>query len=504
MSEEPNIVIVGIGCRFPGANNVDEFWRLLKNGENHLIEVPPDRWNIETFYDADPSAPGKMYVRQGGFIPGVEDFDNRHFGISDEEARMMDPQQRLVLHCVHMALEDGGITRAELQKGKTGVYIGSMTYDYNAQANEDATICVPYSVTGNHFSIISARVSYVYNLTGPAMTIDTACSSSLVAINTASQALLLGDCDMAICGGVNCLFEPNVFVALCKAHMLSPHGQCRTFTKQADGYARGEGCGIVILKRMHKAIEQNNKIWGLIQSGTNQDGQNAQPISAPSGLQQEKLMEELFTKCNLDRNKIQVIEAHGTGTAIGDPTECRALGKVLGSKKFRKYLGSVKTNIGHLEAAAGVAGLIKVLLMMKYKTIVPSLWYSKENENPDLKLGEIGFTVPTICIPWDVTANNKRQASVNSFGFGGTNAHAVVTEVSVCQSYRSVSTFPLPAFVVISSHDEDSLYANIASFTERLKSGDYNLRSLSFTSTCKRDFMPIREALFADNHNRSD
>ncbi|KAH3806521.1 phenolphthiocerol/phthiocerol polyketide synthase subunit C-like [Dreissena polymorpha] len=495
--EADGIVVVGVGCRFPGADNLDEFWRVLQNGENHVIEVPPDRWNADHYYDPDKNAPGKMYVRQAGFIPGFEEWDNGYFGISDEEAITMEPQQRIVLQCVDMAAQDGGFTRLDLQKGTTGVYIGSMTHDYNIQGTDDVLALGTYSVTGSHSSIISARVSYVYNLTGPALTIDTACSSSLEAIHLGSQALLTGDCDTAICGGVNYLLEPNLFVALSKARMLSPSGQCKAFTREADGYVRGEGCGIVILKRLQDAQRDGNKIWGMVMSGTNQDGQHAQPITKPAQDQQQKLIKQIITKFHIDKSKIQVIEAHGTGTPVGDPVECNALGTVLGSDDHRKFIGSVKTNIGHLEAAAGVAGLIKVLLMMKHRIVVPSLWYRPDNENPKLRLSEHGFVVPTKCEEWIPEDNYERLACVNSFGFGGTNVHVVVREI--ISDANSIKTFVsiLPPIVAITARDHNTVRLNVQHLLRKLQTKEVDMQSLSYTTTCRRDIFQCREAFLA-------
>ncbi|XP_045181498.2 phenolphthiocerol/phthiocerol polyketide synthase subunit C-like [Mercenaria mercenaria] len=495
MQELDEIAIVGVGCKFPGARNLKEYWRVLSNGENHVKEVPRDRWNIDAYYDPDPNAPGKMYVRTAGFVDGIDEWDHRFYGINDMEAELVDPQQRMVLDCVHMAFEDAGITRKDVEGSNTGVYIGCMTDDYKGHVLDDTTVSSTYSVTGTHNSIISARVSYVYNLTGPAMTLDTACSSSLVAIKIASEALLLDTCDIAICGGVNVLLDPQLFIALSKARMLSPDGQCKTFTAEANGYARGEGCGIVVLKKVSKALQDGNKIWATITAGSNQDGRNASPITAPSGQQQEKLMETMYRKHDIDRSIISVIEAHGTGTAIGDPTEVKALGNHFGTVSGARdiFIGSVKTNIGHLEAAAGVAGLIKVLLMMKHDTIVPSLWYTKANENPKLSLSKHGFNVPTTCTPWIKTNGLERVACVNSFGFGGTNAHAIVKEfVNVDRNNHGEQT-AIPYFVAVSALDAVSLRDNIRHLAENLKSTKYNIASLSCTSTCRRDHHPFRK-----------
>ncbi|XP_060585861.1 phenolphthiocerol/phthiocerol polyketide synthase subunit C-like [Ruditapes philippinarum] len=504
MGEVEEIAIVGVGCRFPGADNIKEYWDVLKNGENHVKEVPRDRWNIDVFYDPDRNKTGKTYVRTAGFIKSIDEWDHRCYGINDMEAELVDPQQRIVLDCVHMALEDGGITRQDIDGTQTGVYIGSMTDDYKGFVMDDSSKSSTYSVTGTQNSVISARVSYTYNLLGPSITLDTACSSSLVAIDVASQALITGKCSMAICGGVNILMDPQLFVALSKAGMLSPTGQCQTFTKDADGYARGEGCGIVILKTLKNAITDGNKIWGTLRTETNQDGHMASPITAPSGLQQEKLIKKIFERYGIAKDRISVIEAHGTGTAIGDPTEVNALGTQFGKSANAKnevFIASVKTNIGHLEAAAGVAGLIKVLLMMKYDMIVPSLWYTKENENPLIRLSQHGFVVPTKCTNWKRVGNENRLACVNSFGFGGTNAHCIVEEyIQKSKQVHNIESC-LPFVIAITAYSKESLFTNVQHLYDALKQQTYDISAVSYTSTYKREHRPYRKAIFGNSQD---
>ncbi|WAR12533.1 MCAS-like protein, partial [Mya arenaria] len=307
--DDDDIAIVGIGCRLPGAENVAEFWTLLKKGENHVIDIPFSRWDNSKIYDRDPDALGKSYVPKAGFVSNVYTWDPEFFGIGNAEAALVDPQQRMVLTCTHMALEDGGITRKDLAESQTGVYIGVMADDYKKYVL--GQIDSAYTLTGVDRSIISARVAYVYNLAGPAMTIETACSSSMVAVDTASQALRMGTITAAICGGVNLMFDPNVFVALTKARMASPSGQCRSFTKDADGYARGEGCGILVLKRLKDAEQDGNRIWATINTAVNQDGRNETPINHPSAKAQTDLMNSMYHRFGIDKTSIQVIEAHG-------------------------------------------------------------------------------------------------------------------------------------------------------------------------------------------------
>ncbi|XP_052818195.1 LOW QUALITY PROTEIN: mycolipanoate synthase-like [Mya arenaria] len=497
--DDDDIAIVGIGCRLPGAENVAEFWTLLKKGENHVIDIPFSRWDNSKIYDRDPDALGKSYVPKAGFVSNVYTWDPEFFGIGNAEAALVDPQQRMVLTCTHMALEDGGITRKDLAESQTGVYIGVMADDYKKYVL--GQIDSAYTLTGVDRSIISARVAYVYNLAGPAMTIETACSSSMVAVDTASQALRMGTITAAICGGVNLMFDPNVFVALTKARMASPSGQCRSFTKDADGYARGEGCGILVLKRLKDAEQDGNRIWATINTAVNQDGRNETPINHPSAKAQTDLMNSMYHRFGIDKTSIQVIEAHGTGTRIGDKTETFALGTVLGHNRQKKtFLGSVKTNIGHLESAAGVAGIIKVLLMMEHGEIVPSLWYNKENENPELKLEKYGFEVPIECIDWPKEHAINRIACVNNFGFGGTNSHAVIKQYERDDGAQQSSyQKSLPYIFVLSALDAETLQTNVRNLNEKISGHSYDLASLSYTTLFKRDLWQERIAVTASS-----
>ncbi|XP_061193903.1 phenolphthiocerol/phthiocerol polyketide synthase subunit B-like [Saccostrea echinata] len=311
MDEDTTIAIVGIGCIFPGANNIEEFWRVLLNGEDHVVNIPNERFNVDAFYDPDPESPRKTYVRKAGLVKSFDEWDNKFFGISDKEAELVDPQQRFVLETVHMALEDGGIISEKLNGSETGVYIGAMNHDWDCLLRSAKQSTTNTTVTAADTSILSARVSYFYNLLGPAITIETACSSSMVAIHTASQALRNGELSMAIAGGVSFILDPQSFISLSTAKMVSPTGKCHTFSKDADGYARGEGCGIVILKRLADAIRDKNKIWGTIFTCLNQDGHLSSPITSPSGEQQGKLVETTYRKSNVPPGSVQYIEAHG-------------------------------------------------------------------------------------------------------------------------------------------------------------------------------------------------
>ncbi|KAL3877127.1 hypothetical protein ACJMK2_034880 [Sinanodonta woodiana] len=496
MDEQKAVAVIGIGCRFPGANDKDEFWRLLLNGENHIVEVKNHRSGFDNHFITDPFDPEIKQTYKAGLVERFACWDNKVFGITEQEAEWIDPQQRFVLGCTHMAMEDAGLTRRDLDGTNTGVYIGVMNDDFKCTVLRNLDSGSSYLVTGINSSIISARVSYVYNLHGPSMTIDTACSSSLVAIHQGALALAAGDCDMAICGGVSLLLDPNLFKTLSNARMLSPTGQCHSFTSKADGYTRGEGCGMVILKRVEDAVQCGNKIWGFLGTGVNQDGHMATPITAPSEQQQIALLHQVYKKYHVSKSTIQVIEAHGTGTPLGDPTECNALGTFFKEENSSslKHIGSVKSNIGHLESAAGVAGLIKVLLMMHHEKIVPSLHVDKEGVNPRNNLGKNGLVIPTKLCKWQSQDGVPRMACVNSFGFGGTNAHAIVQQYIKIPEQEKISKSFIQdqAVIVLSGTTQEALTENVNKLVESLNQNVYNLHDLSYTSTCKRDHFPFR------------
>ncbi|KAK3100043.1 hypothetical protein FSP39_013817 [Pinctada imbricata] len=491
------IAIVGIGGKFPGAKNCEEFWRLLKNGENHVKEIPKNRWDVDAFYDEDPGKAGKTYVRRAGLLDGHDEWDNKMFHISDAEAERMDPQQRYTLDCVHMALEDGGIPRRDIHGTDTGVYLGIMNDDYKLGIQGTSEDRSNYAGTGSALSIAANRVSYVFNLNGPSMCVDTACSSSLVAIHLGAQALRNGDCSMAICGGVNGILYPDIFVSLSNSKMLSPTGQCQAFSENADGYARGEGCGIVLLKKLSKAIAEGNKIYAVVYTGINQDGQTVTPITAPSTEQQKALLKTVYKHSKIDPGDIQYVEAHGTGTPRGDPVEANAIGEFFGSyssKRDKKLkIGSVKTNIGHLESAAGVAGLIKVLLMMANNSFVPSL--HSQNLNSKIDFDMYGLEVSTSTEPW--ISEGEEVACVNSFGFGGTNSHAVIRKYTPIQKSETNPKAAKCRFpFVVSAEDKNSVRKCIAYVIDRLRSEDVKIEDISYTSTVHREFFSYRLLFF--------
>ncbi|KAK5849930.1 hypothetical protein PBY51_014227 [Eleginops maclovinus] len=360
---DDDIAVIGIGCNFPGGEGLDNFWRVLLEGKNCVVDIPPERFDTTLWYDADESKPGKTQTTKAALIEGFNEFDHRFFGITEAEADFMDPQQKLLLQCAYRALEDAGIAMESISGSRTGVYIGLMNRDYEILQSNSPTTINHYNGTGTAMSVAANRISFIFNLHGPSFAIDSACSSSLVGLHVACQAIKQGDCEMALCGGVSCILEPRVFIALGKAKMISPDGTSKPFSSRADGYGRGEGCGVVLLKPLKKAIKDCNRVWGIIsKTAVNQDGHSVTPITKPSMTQQEELLRRIYSKSDLAN--VQYIEAHGTGTPVGDPIEAGSISNVIakaqppGSETLR--IGSVKGNIGHTESAAGVAGLIKV------------------------------------------------------------------------------------------------------------------------------------------------
>jgi len=362
------IAIVGMACRLPGAATPEEFWRLLRDGVDAIREVPPDRWDADALYDPDPDAPGLIATRWGGFLDGLDRFDPQLFGIAPREARSLDPQQRLLLEVAWEALERAGIAPDALRGSSTGVYIGVCNNDYGQRLLEgDDTDFDMYLSTGNASSVASGRLSYVLGLQGPAMTIDTACSSSLVAVHLAVQALRTGGCRAALAGGVNVILSPKTTMTLSRARMMAADGRCKPFDARADGFVRGEGCGLVVLKRLTDARADGDAVLAVIRgSAVNQDGRS-NGLTAPNGPAQITVIRAALADAGVEPAAIGFVEAHGTGTALGDPIEAQALGAALGEGRGphdRLLVGSAKSNIGHLESAAGIAGLIKVVLTL--------------------------------------------------------------------------------------------------------------------------------------------
>ncbi|MBE9169286.1 acyltransferase domain-containing protein [Pleurocapsales cyanobacterium LEGE 06147] len=425
------IAIIGIGCRFPGAKDVDSFWSLLRQGKDAITEVPKDRWDINLFYDPEPAKPGKINSRWGGFLERVDRFDPGFFGISPREVEYIDPQQRLMLEVSWEALENAGLVPQKLSGSRTGVFIGISGSDYDRLGCRDFANLCAYSGTGNSPCIAANRISYLLNLRGPSVGIDTACSSSLVAVHLACQSLRSGESDLCLVGGVNLILWPGPSITFSQAQMIASDGRCKTFDDAADGYVRGEGCGVVVLKRLKDALADGNNIQGLIRgSAVNQDG-TSNGLTAPNGPAQQAVIRQALENAGVAPAQISYVEAHGTGTSLGDPIEVKSLKAVLMEERKPDrpcWIGSVKTNIGHLEAAAGIAGLIKVVLQLQYGEIAPHLHLKQLNRY--IRLEGTPLSIPTQCQPWS-RSSSSRLAGVSSFGFGGTNCHVILEEAPV-------------------------------------------------------------------------
>ena len=431
-AREP-IAIIGLGCRVPGGSNAERFWELMRDGVDAISRVPADRWDIDAYFNEDPEVPGKIATREGGFLEQIDGFDPGFFGIAPREAQGMDPQQRLMLEVAWEALEHAGLAPDRLQRSPTGVYMAvcSSDYTYLQVKTSDPTLLDAHFTSGIAHSIFSGRLSYLLGLQGPSLTIDTACSSSLVAVHLAVQALRARECRMAIAGGVNLILAPEIFIALSHSRMLAPDGRCKTFDAAANGFARGEGCGVVVLKRLADAVAEGDRVLAVIRgSAVNQDGPSS-GLTAPNGPAQEAVIRAALADAGVVPRQVGYVEAHGTGTELGDPLEVHALGAVFGGDRQGTpplVVGSVKTNIGHLEGAAGVTGLIKLALSLRHRTIPAHLHL--RTPSPHIDWADVPLQVPVRSMPW-AAIDGRRLGGVSSFGFSGTNAHVVVEEAPV-------------------------------------------------------------------------
>ncbi|MBX3611471.1 MAG: SDR family NAD(P)-dependent oxidoreductase [Hydrogenophaga sp.] len=492
-ASEP-IAVIGLGCRVPGGgNDAESFWRLMRDGVDAIGPLPADRWDTDALYDPDPDAPGRIATRNGGFIGPVDGFDAGLFGIVPREAQGMDPQQRLLLEVAWEALEHAGMAPDRLEGTPTGVYVGvtASDYAYMQLMSGDRKLLDAHFTSGIAHSIHSGRLSYLLGLQGPSLTVDTACSSSLVAIHLACQALRARDCRMALAGGVNLILSPDIFIALSHARMLAPDGRCKTFDAAADGFARGEGCGVVVLKRLSDAQADGDRVLAVIRgSAVNQDGPSS-GLTAPNGPAQEAVVREALARAGLTPDAVSYIEAHGTGTQLGDPLEVQALGQVFGANRQQPlWLGSVKTNLGHLEAAAGVTGLIKLVLSLRNQQIPAHLHFRQPS--PHIPWDEFALRVPTALTPWE-PINGRRIAGVSSFGFSGTNAHIVVEEAPP-------PAVPVPRdgvgrqhLFVLSARDEVALAAHAGRLAKALEGQpDALLADACFTAAIGRAALPQR------------
>jgi len=423
------IAIVGLSCRFPKADSLRTFWQLLAHENSTIIEIPENRWQIADFYDPDPKIEGKIQTKHGSFMEYVDDFDPYFFDISPKEASEMSPEQKMCMELTWEALAHAKMKASKLIGSKTGVFIGNVWNDFaNLRIKKHAPIN-QHSAVGQSANIIANRISYAYGFQGPSLVIDSACSSSLYAVHLACQALRDGDCELAIAGGVNIMLDPDTYIYMSKFGGLSPTGKCHTFDEKADGYVRGEGAGMIVLKSLENALKDGNHIHAVIRgSAVNNDGAS-NSLTAPNLLAQRDVLKLAYQRANINPAKVHYVEAHGTGTKLGDPIEAEALSIIFGEERGTNeplLLGSVKTNIGHLEGAAGIAGLIKVVLAIQNKFIPRSLNFEKPN--PYIPFQEWKLEVNKEKKEWKVQENESRKAGISAFGWGGTNAHVVVEE----------------------------------------------------------------------------
>jgi acyl transferase domain-containing protein len=484
------IAVIGMACRFPGsANEPDSFWRMLEAGNDGLSEVPPDRWDIDAVYDPDPAAEGKMITRRGGFLKGVavDRFDAAFFGISAREANAMDPQQRLLLEVAWEALEDAGLAAEQLKESRTGVFVGAMNADY--QSLEPTGLPDTYAGPGNEFSFLAGRLAFILGLRGPNIVATTACSSSLVALHLACQSLRLGECETALAGGVNLMLSPGVFIGSSQLGALAPDGRCKTFDQAADGYARGEGCGVLVLKRIADAQRDRDAVLAVIRgSAVNHNGASG-GLTVPSSAAQQAVITDALAASGLTPANISCVEAHGTGTSLGDLIEVQALAGVFGAGPARAQklrLGSVKANLGHLEAASGVAAVIKVILALSRGVWPGQVHFHTPNQF--IPWGEIPIEVTAKATPWPPGGERPRRAGVSSFGLSGINSHLVIEEAPPpprpAEPVPELATFVLP----LSARDPAALAALAFAWRGRLAvpDADSALRDLCYTAARRR------------------
>jgi acyl transferase domain-containing protein len=502
-SHQGLVAVIGMAGRFPGCADLEEFWQLLANGRDAVTEVPAERWNVDDFYSADPDAPGKIVSRYGGFLRNVDEFDAAFFNISPREAELMDPQQRLLLEMHWEALENAGIDADRLREKACGIFVGLYSHDYELlqlQCGTENDLGAHFA-TGNAASIASGRLAYFLGTRGPAITIDTACSSSLVAVHQAVRSLRSGECELAIASGANLILSPRLSIAFSRAGMLSPHGRCHTFDAAADGYVRSEGCGAMVLKRLDDALRDGDSILAVIRgSAVNQDGAS-NGLTAPSMPAQEELIRGALKDARLRAADIDYVEAHGTGTQLGDPVEFQALRNVFQADSHRTeplWLGSVKTNIGHTEAAAGIAGLIKVVLSIQRQQLPAHLNFNKPN--PQIDLESIPARIPLRSEQW-ARQDRPLRAGVSSFGFSGTNAHVIVEQAPPVLPTSPVADRP-SHLLALSAKSRPALKALITRYAQWLPDQrDLELGDICRTANTGRAHHEYRLALSFSTHD---
>ena len=489
------IAVIGMACRFPGADSPEEYWRLLYEGRDATREVPADRWDMDAFYDPDPKAPGKIAARRGGYLDDVAGFDAGLFGVSPREALSMDPQQRLMLETTWQALERAGLAPEGLAGADVGVFLGLCNSDYFLRvAGRGLDTLDNYLASGNAPSVAAGRVAYSLGFSGPAITVDTACSSSLVALQMACRSLRANESRVALAAGVNVICAPEIAISLSRGGMLAPDGRCKSFDASADGFARGEGCGVLVLKRLSEARADRDQILAVIRgAAVNQDGRSG-GLTMPSGPAQQAVIAAALADAGLQPADIDYVEAHGSGTSLGDPIEVRALAAAYGPGRTSPLLvGSAKSNIGHLESAAGIAGVMKAILALRAGRLPKSLHFS--TPNPHIPWDEIPVEVVAEGRPWP-QRDAPRRAGVSSFGFSGTNAHVIVEEAPGEQA--AAPGVERPRHVIpLSAQSDGALKRIAANFAAALRTGAVSVADAAHTAGIGRSHKVERAAVVA-------
>ncbi|MEL7420961.1 MAG: beta-ketoacyl synthase N-terminal-like domain-containing protein [Cyanobacteria bacterium J06555_3] len=480
------IAVVGMGCRFPGANNPEEFWQLLQAGRDAITNTPKERWELE-------DAPDNICPTRGGFVPHLKEFDPSFFRIAPRETASIDPQQRLLLEVSWEALENAAIAPERIQGSPTGVFIGIAAVDYWHQLlSRQQTEIDAYLTTGNTHSLASGRISHFFNFTGTSIALDTACSSSLVAVHLAIKSLRDRECNLALAGGVNRLISPKTSINFARAKMLSPDGRCKTFDESANGFVRSEGCGVVVLKRLSEAIADRDRIRAvLLGSATNQDGRTSS-ITTPSSLSQQAVIERALVNSKVTADHVSYVETPGTGTSLGDAIELEALSQVFKDNEGL-FLGAVKTNIGHLESAAGIASLIKTVLALENNLIPPNLHLKQANRKVDWQ--ELPFNLPSKAIAWK-KQTEPRIAGISSFGFSGTNAHIVVQEADLLAQKVSITQSRDWHLFTVSARNKRALEQLASRYLEYFNShSDLAIADVCLTANIGRSHFAHRVAM---------
>ena len=482
-SRSEPIAVVGIGCRLPGgADDPDQLWRLLADGRDAVAPIPADRWDHAAWYDPDPAATGKTRQREAGLLDRIDAFDAAHFGISPREAEAMDPQQRLLLETVWHALADAGEIGHARHGGRVGVFVGLYNDNYGliGRGSPDPGCIGGWSASGTHTSVAAGRIAFTFDFTGPAVAVDTACSSSLVAVHLAIQSLRAGECDLAVAGGVHLLLSPLGLVASSKLGATSPDARCKPFDARADGFGHAEGCGVVVLRRLGEV--GSGRVRAVVSgSAVGQDGRSA-GLTAPSGPAQVAVVRAALADAGLAADTVDAIEAHGTGTALGDPIEAHALAAVFAERDRPLWVGSIKSNMGHAEAAAGVAGLIKAVLMVERGSVPTSLHF--ERLNPHIDTGSTDIRVPRTAQPV-----RPRAVGVSSFGFSGTNAHVLVAPAPETAATTAAAVGHTPR-LLISARTPEALAQLTAAYRHRLEAAPAAFADLCHSAAVGRAQLP--------------